>query len=180
LPGLADAPLHAVCAEPHGSEWHFHLPLAGSLTVADLARCFAQHAEPTHRPYAASLAALSDEQFQGLLQGFIDRLARHGNAWGVIDWTTNRLGPNLSDYDEPALLASAMKEHYLLQTHLYLVALRRYLRALGLVDHTVAGAWLVFLRAIAPGQSRGVLHINPPVALLDGLDALFAKGGTPV
>ena len=122
---------------------------------------------------------MSDEQFQGLLQGFIDRLARQGNAWGVIDWKTNRLGPSLSDYDEPALLDSAMQEHYLLQTHLYLVALRRYLRALGLVDHTIAGAWLVFLRAIAPGETRGVLHINPPIALLDALDALFAPGGAP-
>ena len=54
------------------------------------------------------------------------------------------------------------------------------LRALGLVDHTVVGAWLVFLRAIAPGESRGVLHVHPPVALLDALDALFAKGATAV
>jgi exodeoxyribonuclease V beta subunit len=177
LPGCGDTPLHALCAEPHGSEWHFHLPLAGSLTVADLARCFAEFAEPAHRPYAASLSALSDEHFQGLLQGFIDRLARHGRAWGVIDWKTNRLGSNLSDYDPPALLAAAMKEHYLLQTHLYLVALRRYLRALGLVDHSIAGAWLVFLRAIERDSTRGVLHIHPPVALLDALDALFAPGG---
>jgi hypothetical protein len=45
---------------------------------------------------------------------------------------------------------------------------------LGLADAPITGAWLVFLRAIAPGETRGVLHINPPVAMLDALDALFA------
>ncbi|MCX6938147.1 MAG: UvrD-helicase domain-containing protein [Verrucomicrobia bacterium] len=179
LPGCDDAPLHTLCPEPHGSEWHFHLPLDGSLTVGALARCFAEHAPPEHRAYAPQLSALSEEKFQGLLQGFIDRLARHGDAWGVIDWKTNRLGPALSDYDEPALLRCAMDSHYLLQTHLYLVALRRYLRALGLTDAPLAGAWLVFLRAIAPESPRGVLHINPPAALLDALDTLFARPAAP-
>ena len=179
LPGCDDAPLHVLCPEPHGSEWHFHLPLAGSLTVGALAACFAEHAPPAHRVYAPQLAALSDEKFQGLLQGFIDRLARHGDAWGVIDWKTNRLGPALADYDEPALLRCAMDSHYLLQTHLYLVALRRYLRSLGVADAPLAGAWLVFLRALAPGSTRGVLHINPPAALLDALDSLFARPAAP-
>jgi exodeoxyribonuclease V beta subunit len=154
--------------------------LGAVLTVGALARCFEDHADPAHRPYAASLAALSDEKFQGLLQGYIDRLTRQGPAWGVIDWKTNRLGSNLSDYDEAALLRCAMQDHYLLQTHLYLVALRRYLRALGLVDHPLAGAWLVFLRAIAPGETRGVLHINPPAAMLDALDRLFAPALRPL
>ncbi len=174
LPGCDGAPLHALCAEPHASEWHFHLPLAGPLRTADLARCFELHGAPAHRPYAAALRELSDDQFDGLLQGFIDRLVRHGPAWGVIDWKTNRLGSTLADYDEASLLRCAINDHYLLQTHLYLVALRRYLRALGLADPPLAGAWLVFLRAVAPGTSRGVLHLNPPGGMLDALDALFA------
>lgn len=180
LPGCGETPLHELCPEPHGSEWHFHLPLAGSLSVRDLARCFAEHADIAHRPYADSLAALSDEQFRGLLQGFIDRLARQGPAWGVIDWKTNRLGLELSDYDGTGLLQCAMKEHYILQMHLYLVALRRYLRAVGLADHLIAGAWLVFLRAIAPGETRGVLHVNPPIEMLNALDELFAPANCAI
>ena len=174
LPGCGDTPLHELCPEPHGSEWHFHLPIAGSLSVGALAHCFREHAPENQRTYAAALAALSEESFQGLLQGFIDRLARHGSAWGVIDWKTNCLGATLDDYDPDALVECAMKSHYLLQTHLYLVALRRYLQALGLKDQTITGAWLVFLRAIAPGETRGVLHISPSEAMLDALDQLFA------
>ncbi|MBK8475100.1 MAG: UvrD-helicase domain-containing protein [Opitutaceae bacterium] len=180
LPGCGEAPLHELCPEPHGSEWHFHLPLAGDLTVGALAHCFALHAAPAHRPYAPLLAALSEDRFQGLLQGFIDRLVRHDSTWGVIDWKTNRLGAGLGDYDEAALLRCAMESHYLLQAHLYLVALRRYLRALGVADTAIAGAWLVFLRAIAPDTIRGVLHIKPPDAMLDALDALFAPAARPV
>ena len=179
LPGCGDTPLHALCPDAHGSEWHFHLPIAGDLSVKLLARCFSNHAADKHRSYSSNLEALSNEEFKGLLQGFIDRLARHGEAWGVIDWKTNRLGSTLADYDEPALLRCAMESHYLLQTHLYIVALRRYLRCVGLADAPIAGAWLVFLRALAPGSSRGVLHIQPPVAMLDALDALFAPAATP-
>ncbi len=174
LPGAGGTPLHELCPEPHGSEWHFHLPLAGALTGEKLARCFEVFAAPAHRPYAAELRALSDERFQGLLQGFIDRLARSEAGWGVIDWKTNRLGSALGDYAPAGLLRCAIADHYLLQTHLYLVALRRYLRALGLAQPPMAGAWLVFLRAIAPGTDRGVLHVDPPPAMLDALDQLFA------
>lgn len=179
LPGCGDAPLHELCPEPHGSEWHFHLPLVGALSAAELARCFAAHAAPAHRAYAPLLAALSEESFRGLLQGFIDRLVRQGSAWGVIDWKTNRLGAALSDYDEDDLLRCAMESHYLLQTHLYLVALRRYLRGISLADAPLAGAWLVFVRAIAPGETRGVLHIRPPGEMLDALDRLFASALLP-
>ena len=179
LPGCDETPLHALCPDAHGSEWHFHLPLAGALTVKNLADCFHKHAEPEQRPYASQLAALSNDEFKGLLQGFIDRLARHGDAWGVIDWKTNRLGTTLADYDQAALLRCAMDSHYLLQTHLYLVALRRYLRSLGLAEAPLAGAWLVFLRALAPGSVRGVLHIQPSVAMLDALDSLFAPAAPP-
>ena len=176
LPGTGGRPLRELCPEPYGSEWHFHLPLNGGLSVGDLARCFAEHAAPEHRSYARLLETLSEERFSGLLQGFIDRLVRDGPVWGVVDWKTNRLGPALADYDHEALLRCAREDHYLLQTHLYLVALRRYLRALGVAEATVAGAWLVFLRAIRPGDSRGVLHIDPPAEMLDALERFFAAG----
>ena len=173
LPGLGCTFAEA-CASPAASEWHFHLPIAaGGLTGHKLAEAFATHAAPEHRAYATALLALSDEEIGGFLQGFIDRLVRHEGRWGVIDWKTNRLGPAPADYREERLLQCAMDSHYLLQAHLYLVALRRYLRQLG-CDDAPAGAWLVFLRAVEPGSTHGTLHIAPPPALLDALDALFS------
>jgi hypothetical protein len=41
---------------------------------------------------------------------------------------------------------------------------------------SLAGAWLVFLRAVNAGTSTGILHINPGEALLNALDGLFFEG----
>ena len=171
LPGLP-CTLQEACPVAHASEWHFHLPIARTLNAPMLARVFGEYAAPEHRHYADALSQLSDREIGGFLQGFIDRLARLGPCWGVIDWKTNKLGDALDDYHEGALLQCAMDSHYFLQTHLYLVALRRYLRQRG-QDYKIVGAWLVFLRATEADSSRGILHIEPPSALLDALDELF-------
>jgi exodeoxyribonuclease V beta subunit len=161
------------CPAPHASEWHFNLPIRGSLTTEGFARAFRAAGGPGLASYATMIEAIPSARLAGLLQGFIDRLAFHEGRWGVIDWKTNRLGTTPDAYGESGLLQCALNEHYLLQAHLYLVALRRHLR---LTDPAAmpAGAWLVFLRAAHAGSHDGVLHINPGEALLDALDALFA------
>lgn len=176
LPGAGGARLAEICPQPHGSEWHFHLPVGGEtgLSPRALGECFLRHGPEAYRDYGHELMALEGRAAEGLLQGYIDRLARVGEAWGVIDWKTNRLGAELSAYDEPGLWRCARESHYLLQMHLYLVAVRRWRRALGEERPELAGAWLVFMRALQPGSSRGVLQVQPPEALLDALDGLFA------
>jgi exodeoxyribonuclease V beta subunit len=179
LPGCDSAPLHELCPAAHASEWHFHLPLKDELTPRALADCFSRHAAPAHQPYAERLRTLSDWGVRGLLQGFIDRLVRHGDTWGVIDWKTNLVGRSPKDYEEESLLTYAMDSHYILQCHLYLVALRRHLRTVGRPSDQANQAWLIFLRGIAANSSRGVLHIQPPERMMNALDALFADPATP-
>jgi exodeoxyribonuclease V beta subunit len=171
LPGLG-CTISEACPSHEASEWHFHLPIKDSINSAKLAEAFARHAHPEHRAYAPRLAALRAQDLRGYLQGFMDRLAFSGNAWGVIDWKTNKLGDKAEAYGPQSMLACAMDSHYLLQTHLYLVALRRYLRAAAPAT-TLAGAWLVFLRAVEAGSTSGILHIQPGEELLDALDRLF-------
>ena len=73
----------------------------------------------------------------------------------------------------------AAGQHYLLQVHLYLVALRRYLKLYdpGGPTHAVSGS-LLFLRGVLPDTDQGVLEITPPEALLDELDGLFESPGS--
>jgi len=167
LPGLdcsmADASPHAA-----SSEWHFQLPIHATLDAARLAATFARHGQEN---YARQVAALPAESLTGYLHGFLDRIVFYEGAWGVIDWKTNRLGPTTSAYTRSALQRCAESSHYLLQTHLYLVALRRYLGPTA----PIVGAWLVFLRGVASGQEDGILHIAPSEDLMRDLDALFAK-----
>lgn len=166
LQGL-DCTVAEASSNPAGAEWHFHLPINESLSSQRLAAAFAGHSGDAR--YAAMLAALPSGELAGYLQGFLDRVVFHNGAWGVIDWKTNRLGDTAGAYGEASLLACARHSHYLLQTHLYLVALRRYLGP----DIPIAGAWLVFLRGIRSGSSNGILHIQPPAALMDAMDELF-------
>jgi len=172
LPGF-DCTIAEACPEPKASEWHFHLPIRGTLSPACLAAIFATDPQPGFESYADRLAALKTDALNGYLHGFIDRLARHPAEprWGVIDWKTNTLGKSLHDYRPESLRACAMESHYYLQTHLYLVALRRYLGG----KAAIAGAWLVFLRGIAAGSDRAILAITPTEQRLNALDQLFFK-----
>ena len=174
LPGLGVAVAQA-CPEPAASEWHFHLPIREELTARQLAEAFRRHAAPPFQAYAPILDTLPQAGLRGFLQGFVDRIACEGNRWGVIDWKTNKLGDTPAAYTQAALLGYAMESHYILQIHLYLVALRRYLRQCNPAGE-IAGAWLVFLRAVRSETGSGILHIAPAPALLDALDRLFFPG----
>lgn len=168
LPGM-EATVAEACPEPGASEWLFQLPVKEVLDTAALAAIFARHGEEA---YAPLLANLPGDRLRGYLHGFIDRIAVHGGQWGVIDWKTNYLGPSGSDYDTSGLLSCARHSHYILQAHLYLVALRRFLGR----EADIRGAWIVFLRGIRGGTAHGVLHVAPSTALMEALDNLFATG----
>jgi len=174
LPGL-NCTLAQACSSHEASEWHFHLPIKSNLTVQELAAAFSAHAGPDYKAYAPMLEHLTFPDLHGFLQGFMDRLAFYGDAWGVIDWKTNQLGKHPDAYSINSMMDCAMESHYLLQTHLYLVALRRYLKRVA-PGSRLAGAWLVFLRGVHSGSSEGILHINPTRELLDALDDLFFEG----
>ena len=166
LPGM-ECTVAAACPDPSASEWHFQLPIHDALGASGLAEVFAAHGQPS---YAAQLAALPADRLKGYLHGFLDRIAFHDGAWGVIDWKTNNLGSSTKDYRLPSLQKVAEESHYLLQAHLYLVALRRFLGP----DARISGAWLVFLRGVASGRSNGILPISPSTELMADLDLLFA------
>jgi exodeoxyribonuclease V beta subunit len=173
LPGLGCSVAEA-CPTYETSEWHFHLPIRDALTPQMLASIFDRHGCAEYKRYAPMLEMLPASDLHGFLQGFMDRIAFHEGSWGVIDWKTNRLGEEDHHYSPGSLLDCAMESHYLLQAHFYLVALRRYLRPRAAAK--LAGAWLIFLRAVRAGASAGILPIIPGDDLLAALDALFFEG----
>ena len=94
--------------------------------------------------------------------------------WAVLDWKSNYLGAGRRDYSFASMWGCATSQHYVLQLHLYLVALRRYLRLFGEAATARSGC-VVFLRGVQPGTSDGVLELNPPESLLVDLDGLFQE-----
>jgi exodeoxyribonuclease V beta subunit len=163
LPGM-DCAIGEACQTPKTSEWQFHLPTIAGFSVSKIAAVFRAHGDGG---YAESLESLGSDALEGFLQGFIDKIAVHGPACGVIDWKTNQL----ADYGRESLRTAARASHYWLQTHLYLVALHRYLGP----QADIRGAWLVYLRGVRQGTPNSILHIQPPTDLLQGLNALFTR-----
>ena len=118
----------------------------------------------------------------GYLRGFIDCVFEHAGRWYVVDYKSNDLGPAAADYEPRALAAQMTRHDYVLQYHLYLVAVHRYLRR-RLRDYSYArhigGALYLFVRGMSPtrGPATGVVHATPPAALIEGMSALL--GGEP-
>lgn len=175
-----DASLETVASDTGLSEWEFLLPLGrAGITGQALSDIFARHARTDdERDYALDLVGLPGQALSGMLTGYIDRLVRSDGRWGVVDWKSNYLGPRYADYRRPAMWRCAAGQHYLLQIHLYLVALRRYLRLYDPGLQAVSGS-LLFLRGVLPNTEQGVLEITPSEALMDDLDGLFVSPDSP-
>ena len=161
------------CPSPKASEWNFHMKIIKEISPKKLSKAFENFQDPRFPDYAEDLSELTTSSIHGYLQGYMDRLVFHNNRYGVIDWKSNKLGKMLGSYSEKSMIRCAVENHYILQTHLYLVALRRFLKLSGKQASPMAGAWLVFLRAVHSGSTSGILPIHPAPELLDCLDELF-------
>ena len=171
-----DVDLKTAAADKTLSEWEFLLPLNhNGISGHSLSKVFNKHARnDTERLYALDLAGLPEQTLSGMLTGYIDRIIRANDVWGIADWKSNYLGSCYNQYRQEDLWNCAADQHYLLQVHLYLVALRRYLKERAPQDTATSG-YLVFLRGISPKQEDGVLEISPPDGLLKDLDKLFLQ-----
>ncbi|MGZ9121331.1 MAG: 3'-5' exonuclease, partial [Gemmatirosa sp.] len=168
------------------TELRFELPACGdgdgAISPAALARAFRDHpggalTGDTLAHYADRIAALGFRPLRGFLTGAIDLVARHAGRWWLLDYTSNRLGARRADYADERMAREMADAHYVLQYHLYAVALHRWLtlRVPGYDwDRDVGGACYVFLRGV--GEGTGVFVDRPPRARIEALDRLFRDG----
>ncbi len=102
------------------NELAFHFPI-GLLTAARLEAAFAQWdllAQPNPFEF---------HPVEGYLKGFIDLVFCHQGKYYVADYKSNFLGPEVEDYHSDRLPMVMQDANYVLQYHLYVVALHRYL-----------------------------------------------------
>ena len=155
-------------------EWRFVLPLGGFDPHA-LADAFAEHAAPALQPYAAALRTLRADHAEGLLSGTADLVCEWGGRHYLLDWKSNRLGGDDAAYGPDALRAAMRERHYVLQYHLYLVALDAHLRARlpgYRYDDHIGGVGYAFLRGAARSDF-GLYTDRPPRALIERLSELL-------
>ncbi len=164
--------LGALCTGPRLVEWQFTLPTAHS-ELRHLAQVFARSDSEVARRFAPRLFQLPPRTLRGFLTGFVDLVAEHQGRYWVFDWKSNHLGNQLTDYG-PAALDVAMSDHdYVLQYHLYVLALHRHLRQ-RLPDYDcdrhLGGVCYAFLRGAEPGTSNGMVFDRVPSSLVAAMD----------
>ncbi len=174
---VADVRLGEVDKASYLVEWKFTTPLA-RLSPRQLSEVFQTHARGRVRDdYAPRLAQLSADVVRGYLTGFVDLIFTYDTRWTVLDWKSNYLGPTAASYNDASMWEAMCHHHYVLQYHLYVFALHRYLRQ-RLPDYDyqrhIVGAGYVFLRAVGGNDSAAGWYVDqPPLALIEALDALI-------
>ena len=162
---------------PKGGEGGFSSPAAAALvrqpsSNQSIGNLFPWVAEkfPEH------LGRLNFHPTRGFMRGFVDLVFRYGGRFYLVDWKSNHLGNSIEDYHQEALVQAMLRDYYLLQYHLYTVALDRYL-ALRLPDYhydrDFGGIFYIFLRGVDPvaGARYGVYRDRPPQELIAALVA---------
>ncbi len=111
---------------------------------------------------------------KGFMKGFIDLVFKYNNRFYIVDWKSNFLGNKIKNYDQPAMAAAMEKEFYILQYHIYTVALNQYLKNRirdYSYENNFGGIFYIFLRGVDPGKSSdfGIFRDRPPEKLIDAL-----------
>lgn len=154
---------------------------ASDFDLGQLAECFAASDESFIRDYAERVRGLDRGRISGLLVGFIDVVFCWQGRWYVVDYKTTNLGPRFSDYSSDRLAAAMADHDYILQYHLYAVAVTQFL-AQRLPDFDAerdfGGVLYYFLRGTAPGSRNlgGVYYHRPQQRLVAELTSLMRDG----
>jgi exodeoxyribonuclease V beta subunit len=144
-------------------EFYFPLKPFSNTRLFELAGESTETASPLR---TGTLSALELTKAQGHLKGYIDLAFEWQERYYIIDWKSNFLGAQSANYTIDALMKSMRNEHYLLQYHLYTVALHQFL-SLRRPGYSYAanfgGIYYVFLRGIDDdsNSTNGIFFDRP-------------------
>jgi len=162
------------------SEMEFSFPL-DRITPERLAHIFEPHESAAiPRSFPDLLSRLEFRPLRGLMKGFIDLVFQWDGRYYLLDWKSNYLGPQIEDYDQASMQRAMERNYYILQYHLYAVALHKYLKfRIGgyQYEKQFGGIFYLFLRGIDParGPAFGVYADRPPQALIAELSVQLSN-----
>ena len=159
------------------TEMEFFLPVA-QLSPERLRQLFDGLLQPTlHGDFGHLLDSLNFQQSRGMLHGFIDLVFEQAGRYYIVDWKSNHLGFNAADYSPDNMTRSMADHAYILQYHLYALALHRHLkqRLPGYrYEAHFGGAIYVFLRGISKENPQlGIYRDKPAPAFIERAEELL-------
>jgi exodeoxyribonuclease V beta subunit len=170
---ISDAPGFCLSHLTKGSwqtELEFYLPIT-QLSPGTLRTLFDGLLDPSlHGSFDTILESLDFRHSRGMLHGFMDMVFVHEGRYYIIDWKSNHLGSGCQQYS-PADMTRSMVEHaYILQYHLYTLALDRHLKqrlpGYSYESH-FGGAIYIYLRGVSiENPGFGVYRDRPSATFI--------------
>lgn len=101
----------------------------------------------------------SGASYSGMMYGIIDLFFRYNGKYYILDWKSNHIGNNVSEYGKDNLHKAMIANSYNLQSYIYTVVAVRFLKQ-NLKDFDYArdfgGSIYVFLRGARTGEVFGI------------------------
>jgi exodeoxyribonuclease V beta subunit len=173
-PGFSQLKLSSVQMSDRINEVQFYFPLK-PITSRSLAKIFEIHSQvEILRKFPAQLEKLVFLPSQGFMKGYIDMVFQHQKRFYLVDWKSNYLGSHYDDYRQPSLHHTMQTDYYILQYHLYTLALHKYLQLQKLdyryEDH-FGGVFYIFIRGVhhSRGSEYGIFYDLPDFDLIRNL-----------
>lgn len=165
-PNIEDLTLSRIPNQDRVNELEFYFPLK-SISSKKLKNIFAKHiGYAFSADFPERIERLDFAPVRGFMKGFIDMVFQFQGCFYLVDWKSNFLGNRVEDYNRRALAAAMEDAFYILQYHIYTVALDKYLqlRLPGYNYEThFGGVYYIFLRGVNPdrGADFGIYRDRP-------------------
>ena len=172
VPLSDDLKLSQISSQQCLVELEFYYPLA-HLEAKQFSDLLLLHGE-LPESFVEAVSNLSFPTLQGYMKGYIDLVFESQDKFYIVDYKSNWLGGQLTDYSQDRMTAAIIRDDYYLQYFIYTIAVHRYLKQ-RLVNYDYqqhfGGVFYLFLRGIDPTQPQyGVFRQRPPAELIDCLD----------
>jgi len=118
---------------------------------------------------------------KGFMKGYMDMVFHNEERFFLVDWKSNYLGSRIEDYGKTSLYETMEKESYILQYHLYVLALHQYLRLKNKsynYKDSFGGIFYIFIRGVDDSKSHGsgIYYDMPDTALINRLGEALIPG----
>lgn len=169
--------LHAIGKSDRLAEMEFHFPLSPGF-LPDLADHLPK--DCILRRYLSSLNRndFNEIEQQGYLKGLVDLIFRKDGVYHVLDWKSNLLSDRYDGFAGPQMEKEMLSHHYVLQYHLYVVALNKFLESRTdeySYENNFGGVYYLFVRGMQVGSNCGIYYDLPSVETIRTLDAFLSS-----
>lgn len=149
-------------------EMEFYFPLK-KISPSDLTKLFSGQLQTDLFSSDYHAEGLHFSPSGGFMKGYIDLFFEKGDRFFILDWKSNHLGDSFEDYNAESLKETMKSEHYILQYHIYMTAIDKYLqlRYKGYsYQKNFGGVYYIFLRGIDGKSDSGIYFDRPSVEIV--------------